>query len=235
MCSSPTPTQRTLCDHGVASAAATSSVTLISSSPRYHSCPHHTPTSLIASTLSSGIPTTEHTSTHAANFLHRLNSALQPPSVTLRSYREEFTPVQRRVLSHYSAASDFFFFASRYTLLAYLKTEFVLNASLVNPFNSSHFFWIDGDYGNGHQEIWPPHKGKRWPDPDKVGCRSRTTFTFRPNFPPPWHCCIPFRTLPNIHRRFCAGFLPMLLLPCKWALSTVRSAATCGPWQKITA
>lgn len=58
--------------------------------------------------------------------------------------------------------------SSQYTLLSYLKTEFVLNASLVNPFNSSHFFWIDGDYGNGHQDIWPPHKGKRWPDPDKV-------------------------------------------------------------------
>ena len=55
-----------------------------------------------------------------------------------------------------------------YNLLNYLKAEFVLNASLINPFNSTHFFWIDGGYGHGLPNIWPPHKGRRWPDPDKV-------------------------------------------------------------------
>ncbi len=65
----------------------------------------------------------------------------------------------------------YFFLAPRYNLLNYLKAEFVLNASLVNPFNSSHFFWIDGGYGHGLPNIWPPHKGKRWPDPDKVRIR----------------------------------------------------------------
>jgi hypothetical protein len=65
----------------------------------------------------------------------------------------------------------YFFLAPRYNLVTYLKAEFVLNASLVNPFNSSHFFWIDGGYGHGLPNIWPPHKGKRWPDPDKVRIR----------------------------------------------------------------
>jgi hypothetical protein len=63
-----------------------------------------------------------------------------------------------------------FHVSRRYNLLNYLKAEFVLNASLINPFKSSHFFWIDGGYGHGLPNIWPPHKGKRWPDPEKV-CR----------------------------------------------------------------
>ena len=48
----------------------------------------------------------------------------------------------------------------RYNLLNYLKAEFVLNASLINPFNSSHFFWIDGGYGHGLPNVWPPHAGE---------------------------------------------------------------------------
>ena len=68
------------------------------------------------------------------------------------------------------APFSFLLYISRYNLLNYLKAEFVLNASIINPFNSSHFFWIDGGYGHGLPNIWPPHKGKRWPDTDKVCC-----------------------------------------------------------------
>uniref|UniRef100_A0A914WHR0 Uncharacterized protein n=1 Tax=Plectus sambesii TaxID=2011161 RepID=A0A914WHR0_9BILA len=68
-----------------------------------------------------------------------------------KNFRAEWDEAMR----HHPEASS-----ADYDLAVNSKSYFLYNASVQNPFHSSHFVWLDAGYGHGTREVFP--KNFRW-------------------------------------------------------------------------
>uniref|UniRef100_A0A915PY14 Uncharacterized protein n=1 Tax=Setaria digitata TaxID=48799 RepID=A0A915PY14_9BILA len=56
----------------------------------------------------------------------------------------------RTMITHPEAKS------AEYDILVNSKPYFLYNASIINPFSSEHFVWLDAGYAHGNQSVFPP-------------------------------------------------------------------------------